>query len=96
MKKTIAIMLVMLFAVGTSLAFAAEMEDPVTGTVKTVGKAAKGTVDTAVSPIKALGEGRPDKAITDPVEKGAQTVGDAAVDTGKTVTMQEVSMDDEY
>jgi len=94
MKKAIAIMLVFAFALGTSFAIAAEMEDPVTGAVKTVGKAAKGTVDTAVSPIKALGEGQPEKVVTDPIEKGGKTVGEAAVDTGKTATMQKVEMDD--
>ena len=94
MKKVIAIMLVMVFAVGVTMAIAGEMEDPVTGAVKTVGKAAKGTVDTAVSPIKALGEGEPGNVVTDPVETAGKTVGDAAVDTGKTVTMQKVSMDE--
>ena len=65
-------------------------EDPVTGTVKTVGRAAEGTVKTAVSPVKALGEGKPDKMVTDPIEKGGKTVYKATENTGKALTSQKV------
>ncbi|MFH1878507.1 MAG: hypothetical protein ABH883_06850 [Candidatus Omnitrophota bacterium] len=65
----------------------------VTGTVKTVGEAAKGTGEVALSPIQALGntmtgKGSPDKIVTEPVEKTGETVKDAAVNTGKTITGQ--------
>ncbi len=92
--KVIAIMIVLALLVAPSMALAEKMEDPVTGAVKTVGKAAKGTVDTAVSPVQALGRGEPGHMVTDPVETGAKTVGEAAVDTGKTATLQEVEMQD--
>jgi hypothetical protein len=94
MKRIIAIMMVMVLVVGTSMAMAAETEDPVTGAVKTVGKAAKGTVDTAVSPFKAMGDENPSEVIVAPVKTGAKTVGEAAVDTGKTATMQKVDMEE--
>ena len=82
-------------------AFAADTKDPVTktvdytgnvvtGSVNTVGKAAEGTTETAVSPIVAfwrslIGKQNPDKIVTDPVNKGGKTVYDATVDTGKTI-----------
>ena len=65
----------------------------VTGSVNTVGEATKGTTETAVSPFVAFwrsitGQGKPEKIVTDPVEKGGKTVYDATVNTGKTVTGQ--------
>lgn len=65
-------------------------KDVVTGSVKTVGEAAKGTVETAVSPViatgKALtGEGKAEEIVTSPVNKGGETVYNAAVNTGETV-----------
>ncbi|MDP8299304.1 MAG: hypothetical protein P9L88_05330 [Candidatus Tantalella remota] len=88
--KVLAIMLVAFMALSTVTCFAVEREDPITGSVKTVGRAAKGTVETAVSPVVAIGRGEPEKVITDPLNKGGKTVYDATVDTGKTVTMQKV------
>jgi len=63
----------------------------VTGSVNTVGEAAYGTTETAVSPIKAfwrnlIGKGKPQEIVTDPVNTGGKTVYDATVNTGKTVT----------
>lgn len=65
----------------------------VTGSVETVAEAAKGTTETAVSPIVAFwrsitGQGKPGKIITDPVEKGGKTVYDATVNTGKSAVGQ--------
>ena len=62
----------------------------VTGSVNTVGEAAKGTTETAVSPFKALwnwmtGKEKGDKVVIDPVNQGGKTVYDAAVNTGKTL-----------
>jgi hypothetical protein len=88
--KVIAIVLVAFMALSTVTVFAVEREDPITGSVKTVGRAAKGTVETAVSPIVAVGKGEPEKIVTAPLEKGGETVYNAAVDTGKTATMQKV------
>lgn len=102
MKRVITIMFVMAFglmAVSPVIASAADkpVKDVadysggvVTGSVNTVGEAAKGTTETAVSPIVALwrsliGKGKPGKVVTDPVEKGGKTVYDATVNTGKTV-----------
>ncbi|MBD3425977.1 MAG: hypothetical protein GF409_01945 [Candidatus Omnitrophica bacterium] len=63
----------------------------VTGSVNTVGKATQGTAETAVSPIVAFwnaitGKDKPEKIVTDPVNKGGKTIHDATVNTGKTVT----------
>lgn len=88
--KVIAIILACLMVLSSQAVFAAQNEDPVTGTVKTVGRAAQGTVETAVSPITALGKGEPDKMITDPVEKGGKTVCNATENTGKALTSQKV------
>jgi len=65
----------------------------VTGSVETVAEAAQGTTETAVSPIVAFwrsitGQGKADKIVTDPVEKGGKTIYDATVNTGKTVVGQ--------
>jgi hypothetical protein len=98
------ILLVLLMAMALVCAYAApgmagKADDPVTnvvtGSVNTVGKAAEGTVKTVAAPVEALGdsmkgEGTPDKIITGPVEKGGETVYDATVNTGKTVTGQKV------
>ena len=88
------VVLVMALAVISPLAVIAEegatSADPVTGAVKTVGKAVKGTVETAVSPIEAMSKGEGDKMITEPVKKGGETVVEATQDTGKTVTGQPV------
>ena len=59
------------------------------------GHAAEGTVKTVAAPVEALGdsmkgEDTPDKIVTSPVEKGGETVYDATVNTGKTVTGQKV------
>ena len=106
MKKTTLIMLAVLFAFTAVLAgnAAAASDNPardvanytgnvVTGSVETVGEAAKGTTETAASPIVAFwewltgkGEGR--NIVTDPVNKGGETVYDASVNTGKTLTGQ--------
>lgn len=64
--------------------------DVVTGSVKTVGEAAKGTTETAVSPLVSFwrnlrGKGRPTDVVTEPLRKGGETVRDAAVSTGQTV-----------
>ena len=88
--KVIAIMLACLMVLSSATAFAAQNEDPVTGTVKTVGRAAQGTVETAVSPLEALGKGKPDKIVTDPIEKGGKTVYNATKNTGKALTSQKV------
>ena len=75
----------------------ADSKDPVeysgnvvTGSVKTVGKAAEGTAETAVSPIQAFwdfltGKGSGEKVVTDPVEKGGRTIYKAGEDTDKTL-----------
>ena len=60
----------------------------VTGSVKTVGEAAEGTGETAVSPIVAFwraitGQGKPEKVVTDPIEKGGKTIIDGTISTGK-------------
>ena len=77
--------------------FAAEAKDPVqysgnvvTGSVKTVGEAAEGTTKAAVSPIEALwnfltGKGKPEKIVTDPVNKSGDTIYKAGQNTDKTV-----------
>lgn len=63
----------------------------VKGTFQTAGEAAKGTTETAVSPFVALwrsmtGKGKPEKIVTDPVEKGGKTVYDASKNTAETVS----------
>ncbi len=63
----------------------------VTGSVNTVGEAVYGTTETAISPIKAfwrnlIGKGKPQEIVTSPINRGGETVRDAAVNTGKTVT----------
>lgn len=65
-------------------------KDVVKGSVNTVGNAVKGTTETAVSPVAAVGrlfkgKAKPQEVVTDPVNKGGKTVYNAAVDTGKTV-----------
>ena len=57
--------------------------------VKTVGRAAYGTAETAVSPLKAfwrtlIGKGRPEDVVVSPVKRGGETIRDAAVDTAET------------
>ena len=89
MKKIMAIILVTLLVL-PSVAMAGDVEDPVTGSVKTVARAAQGTVETAVSPIKALGSDEPGNVVVDPLEKGGETVSQAVVDTGKAATAQKV------
>ena len=88
--KVVAIMLACLMVLSSQVAFAGQSEDPITGTVKTVGRAAQGTVETAVSPITALGRGEPEKMVTDPVEKGGGTIYKATENTGKALTSQKV------
>jgi len=103
MKRVITVMIVMAFvlaAVSQVSAVAQEAQktaqsddyarNVLTGSVETVGEAAKGTTETAVSPIVAFwrsitGRGKPEKVVTDPVEKGGKTVYDATVNTGKTI-----------
>ena len=68
----------------------------VEGTANTVGYAAKNTTETAVSPLVAFwrsitGRGKPEKIVTDPVNKGGKTVYDTTVNTGNTVTGKKVS-----
>ena len=103
MKKVITILFVAVF-IASAVVASAQSKDPVkegakypgnvvTGSVNTVGEAAKGTTETAVSPIVAFwrsitGQGKPDKIVTDPIEKGGKTVYNAAVNTGETVTGQ--------
>ena len=100
MRKVIAVMLVAGF-VFTGLSAVAQTSTPeddaahraVKGTFQTVGEAAKGTTETAVSPIVAFwrwmkGEGTPDKMVTDPVTQGGKTVYDASANTGRTVAGQ--------
>ena len=105
MKKAIVILVAAVFVISASqAAFAAKtgeeyMKDSadyskgvVTGSVNTVGEAAKGTVDTAASPLVAFwksitGQDKDaGKIVTDPVEKGGKTIYDAGVNTGKTIT----------
>lgn len=106
MKKVITILFVAAFVVAAVLPMAASAQDKdpvkdtarytgnvVTGSVETVAEAAKGTTETAVSPIVAFwrsitGQGKPSKIVTDPVEKGGKTVYDATVNTGKTAVGQ--------
>ncbi len=62
----------------------------VSGSVNTVGEATKETTETAVSPLVALwrsltGKGKPEKVVTDPINKGGETVYNATVNTGKTI-----------
>jgi hypothetical protein len=64
--------------------------DVVHGSVNTVGKAVKGTTETAVSPFAAMGrllkgKAKPQEVVKDPVNKGGRTVKDAAVNTGRAV-----------
>jgi len=102
MKQFISILIVACFIVTIAPAVLAQDKNPaekavdytggvVTGSVNTVGEAAKGTTETAVSPIVAfwrnlIGKGKPQEVVTDPVEKGGKTVYDATVNTGKTIT----------
>jgi len=105
MKKAIVILIAAVFVVSSvQVAFAAKtgeeyMKDSadytggvVTGSVNTVGEAAKGTVETAASPFVAFWksmtgqDNQPGKVVTDPLEKGGKTVYDAGVNTGKTIT----------
>jgi len=101
MKRFIVIMFVTVFVLGLAAPVAFSATDPdddaahraVRGTVKTVGEAAKGTTETAVSPFVAFwraitGQGKPEKVVTDPVEKGGKTIYDASEGTGKTITGQ--------
>ena len=99
MKKLATVLFVMAFVLGVvspMVALAVQRDaahDAVGGSMKTVGEAAKGTVETGVSPIVAFwrsitGRGKPEKIVTDPVEKGGKTVYDASVNTGKTITGQ--------
>ncbi len=103
MKKVITVMVVMAFvlaAVSQVSAVAQEAQkaapsndyarNVLAGSAETVGEAAKGTTETAVSPIVAFwrsitGRGKPEKIVTDPVEKGGKTVYDATVNTGETI-----------
>ena len=99
MKKTITFLLVALFlfaVVAPVIALAAEdaAHKAVGGTMKTVGEAAKGTTETAVSPLVAFwrsirGKGSPDKVVTEPIKKGGETVYEASKGTGKTITGQD-------
>ncbi|MFC1570663.1 hypothetical protein ACFL4E_02655 [Candidatus Omnitrophota bacterium] len=89
MKKLFVIMLIGLMVLPAVMCLA-EGEDPITGTVKTVGRAAEGTVKTAVSPIEALGEGKPGNIISDPVDQGGKTVYQATDNTGKALTGRKV------
>ena len=64
--------------------------DVVTGSVKTVGEVAKGTTETAVSPFVSFwrflrGKGKSTDVVTEPLNKGGQTVHGAAVSTGQTL-----------
>jgi len=90
MKKILALMLMVLVVMSSVAAFA-ENEDPITGAVKTVGKAAQGTVETAVAPVEALGKNEPANVVADPLKKGGETVAQAAENTGKTATCQKVN-----
>ena len=105
MKKVISIVLVMVFVLSVATVAIAANEpvkdaanysgNVVTGTVNTVGKAAYGTTETAVSPIVAfwrnlIGKGKPQDIVVDPINKGGETIKNATVNTGKTVTGQKV------
>ena len=90
MKRVLVIMLIGLMVLPSAMALAEKGEDPITGSVKTVGKAAEGTVKTAVSPFEAMGRGEPDKVVTDPVEQGGKTVYQATENTGKALTGKKV------
>jgi len=100
MKKIVTLLVAMAFmfvAVGTAFAVVKDSSDPVGkvggDAIKTVGEAAKGSSETAVSPVVAFwrwmtGKGKPEKVVTEPVEKTGKTVYDAGVNTGKTVTQK--------
>ncbi len=88
MKRVFVIMLIGLMVLPAMMALA-EGEDPITGTVKTVGRAAEGTVKTAVSPIEALAKD-PSNMVSDPVELGGKTVYQATENTGKALTGKKV------
>lgn len=88
--KIMSIMLVVLMVLPSMSVLAGEMEDPITGAIKTVSRAAVGTVETAVSPIEALSKGEPENIIVDPVKKAGKTIVTATEDTGKTLTAQKV------
>ena len=64
-----------------------------TGSVKTVGTAAKETTEAGVSPLVAFwnwmtGKGKPEKVVTEPVERSGKAVANAVVNTGKTIVGQ--------
>lgn len=96
MRKSIAILVVVAVAFAMALPAFAErktVEDYGTPAAKTVGEAAKGTAETAVSPVVAFwrwmtGKDKGEKVVTDPVNKTGETIYNAAVNAGETVTGQ--------
>jgi len=73
---------------------AGEMEDPVSGSVKTAANAAIGTTKTAMSPFQAAGRGEPGNIIVDPLRIGGETVYKVVENTGKTITLQKVDLEE--
>lgn len=103
MRKIAIVMLVMAFVLSVVAPMAAMAQDQpqapkqdaahraVKGTFQTVGEAAKGSTETAVSPLVAFwkaitGQDKAEKVVTDPVEKGGKTVYDASKNTAETVS----------
>ena len=102
MKKLVAVLIVMVFAlmIVAPMALAQEQQQQearytgrkiLSGTAKTGCEATKGVVETGASPLVAFwksitGQDTPEKIVTKPVERGGQTIYDASVGTGKTVT----------
>ena len=104
MKKMVAVLAVMVLivAVCSPAVIAQEQQEArytgrkiLSGTAKTGCEATKGVVETGASPLVAFwksitGQDTPEKIITKPVERGGQTIYDASVGTGKTVTGENV------
>lgn len=96
MRKSIAILVVVAVALVMVLPAFAErktVEDYGTPAARTVGEAAKGTAETAVSPVVAFwkwmtGKDKGEKVVTDPVNKTGETIYDAAINAKDTVTGQ--------
>ena len=105
MKKVVSVLIIMAFVFTmTSVAMAGDRslgEDAkkaghyvggvCTGSVNTVGEAAKEITQKAVSPFVAFwrsitGKGIPQEVVTDPINKGGKAVYDTTVNTGNVVT----------
>jgi len=102
MKKLaiILVAMVLVLAVCAPMVLAQEQQEQqprytgrkiLSGAAKTGCEATKGVVETGASPLVAFwksitGQDTPEKIITKPVERGGQTIYDASVNTGDTIT----------